>query len=267
MTIIDEYIGKANSALRSNDAAMIDKIAREIVSAFNTEIPNLSHYRGQRSIDAPREHSASDLKKLVGKLRVLQESKDAQRYGEFGLASITDSINQLQNAIAEGYSEEQFKLLFEKIDNIYANRYGHYVVGLCGYLYNDDSPDEAQAQLRIEKLRDFRDEEMRRFKLAQFQSALINVSQSQEAHATATSIAIANLIETSEKIDEISFDKLSEDDKEYLKGLLLSLEQSIAKEKGDSGGKLKKILEFLADKSADAFIAAAPFVWNLVQSM
>lgn len=267
MTIIDEYIGKANSALLSNDAATIDKTAREIVSVYNSEIPNLSHYRGQRSIDAPREHSASDLRKLIGKLRVLQENKDAERYGEFGLASVTDSINQLQNAIAEGYNEEQFRLLFEKIDNIYANRYEHYVVGLCGYLCNDDSPDESQAQLRIEKLRDFRDEEIRRFRLAQLQSASINVNQSQEAHASATSIAIANLLETSERIDEISSDKLSEDDKEYLKGLLLSLEQSIAKKKGDSSGKFKKILEFLADKSADAFIAAAPFVWNLIQSM
>ncbi len=267
MTIIDEYVAKANSALRSNDAAIIDKTAREIVSAFNAEIPNLSHYRGQRSIDAPREHSASDLKKLVGKLRVLQEGKDRELYGQYGLTAISDSIRQLESAISENSSQDQYKELFNKIDYIYVNKYDSYVDGLCGWMYNDDAPDEKQATLRLEKLRVIRDEELRKIRIAESQNTQISLTQNQEATAIATSIAVASLLETCERIDSIPSDKLNEEDKDHLKGLLTSLDQAFSKDKPDKKSRLSKVISFLADKGADAFIAAAPFIWNLIQSM
>jgi ribosomal protein L17 len=111
-----------------------------------------------------RQHKS--LMKIIGKLRVHQETKVIERYGEYGLAAVTDSIRQLQNAIAENYTEKQFTELFNKIDNIYASRHEGYMVGLCDYSYNDDAADASQAQLRIEKLQDFRNEELRKLKLA-----------------------------------------------------------------------------------------------------
>lgn len=265
MTIVDEYLIKANSALQSGDSCLIDAVAREIVAAFSTEIPHLSSYRGSRSMDAPSEHSAADLRKLVGKLCVLRENKDNELYGSYGLGALTDSIRQLEIATSEGYTKEKFAILFKKIDHIYANKYTSYTDGLCGYLYNDDVPDESQAQLRIEKLRIIRDEELRRMRMAETQSTTIAVSQSQEARASATSIAVANLMQTCEKIDEIPSDHLSEEDKDYLKGLLASLEQSATNDKKDKESKARKVLAFLADKGVDAFIAAAPFIWNVLQ--
>ena len=270
MSMVDEYISRANETLRDGDPLAIDSIAREIVVAFHSSIPNLSHYRGTRAIGCgPNYHTATDLKNLIGKLRVFQEARDAELYSEYGLMAITDSIRQLQNAIAEDYTEDQFAKLFDKIDNIYANRYESYAVGLCGYYSSDDAADESQAQLRTEKLRVFRDEELRKFKLAQFQSAPVNItqSQSQEAQAAATSIIIGDLSNTYERIDEIPENELSDNDKLKLKGLLAELEQAKQKDASVRKGRIQKVLTFLADKGADAAIAAAPYIGAVAQQL
>lgn len=268
MTTADEYIKKGNRALSEGDSQKIDAVAREIVSAFSSEIPKLSHYRGVKLVGSgPNPYTATDLKKLLGKLRVYQEAKDRELYDQYGLTAISDSIRQLEFAISENSSLDQYKELFDKVDYIYANKYGSYVDGLCGWGYNDDAPDEKQATLRLEKLRVIRDEELRKIRIAESQNTQISLTQNQEANAIATSIAVASLIETCEKIDSIPDENLSEEDKDHLKGLLTSLEQTVSKGKPDKKSRLSKVLSFLADKGADAFIAAAPFIWNLIQSM
>lgn len=268
MTMANEYIRKANSAIAEGNPQQIDAVAREIVSAFSNEIPKISHYRGTRVAgNGPTLHTASDLRKLLGKLRIYQEGKDRELYGQYGLTAISDSIRQLEFAISESSSQDQYQALFNKIDHIYANKYKDYTGGLCGWHYNDEAPDERQATLRLEKLRVIRDEEIRKMRIAETQNASITVSPHVEANATATSIAVASLIETCDKIDAISDDSLSAEDKDYLKGLLTSLEQAVTKDKPDKQSRLSKVLSFLADKGADAFIAAAPFAWNLIQSM
>lgn len=268
MTMADEYIKKANHALVGGDSQEIDAVAREIVSAFNGEIPKLSHYRGTRLVGSgPNPHTATDLKKLLGKLRVYQEGKDRELYDQYGLTAISDSIRQLEFAISANSSQDQYKELFNKVDYIYANKYDSYVDGLCGWMYNDDPPDEKQATLRLEKLRVIRDEELRKIRIAESQNTQISLTQNQEASAIATNIAVASLIEACEEVDSIPNEKLSEEDKDYLKGLLASLEQAVSKGKPDKNSRLSKVLGFLADKGTDAFIASAPFVWNLIQSM
>jgi len=210
-----------------------------------------------------RQHKS--LMGIIGKLRVYKETKDIERYGEYGLAAVTDSVRQLQNAIAENYTEKQFAELFNKIDNIYASRHEGYKVGLCGYSYNDDAADASQPQLRIEKLRDFRDEELRKLKLAQLQSAPININQGQEALALATNTVVSNLTNACERIDEVPNDKLSDDDKLKLRGLLAELEQAQQKDSNAKGDRLQKVLSFIADKRADAMIAAASYIGAAVQ--
>lgn len=268
MTIVDEYIRKATRAIAEGNSQQIDTVAREIVSAFSNEIPNISSYRGSRLIgDSPVPHTVSDLRKLLGKLRIYQESKDRELYGQYGLTAISDSINQLEFAISESNSENQYQALFNKVDRLYANKYDNYVDGLCGWGYNDNAPDERQAILRIEKLRIIRDEELRKVRIAETQNTQISLTQNQETNAIATSYAMVSLMETCDKIDAISDDKLSAEDKDYLKGLLTSFEQAISKDKPDKQGRLSKILTFLADKSIDVVIAAIPFILNLIQSM
>lgn len=267
MTIIDDYLKKANQALQSGNAQQIDTIAKEIVSVFYSEIPNIAHYRGTRiSSEQSNKHSANDLSKLVGILRVLQENKDKELYGQYGLESVTDSIRELENALYEQYSNEQLDELFHRVDYVYANKVPVYTQGLCGWSWSvEKTPCREQAMLRIQKLRNYRDEQMREMRIATSGGQNITMSQSQETTAIATSLAIAGLVEVYERIDEIPDEKLSEEEKNQFKVLLTNLEQTVTKNKKDKYNIAKKALGFIADKGLDAFIAAAPYLWNLLQ--
>lgn len=268
MSAIDEYLLKARDAIRSGDSGEINRVAKEIVSAFHTEIPHIANYRGM-SVNGHGGHTKENLRQLMGKLKVLRDAKDTELYGAYGLVAITDSIRQLEDALLEEMSEEQLTQLYDKIDHIYANTLDAYVDGLCGWQYNDGSPSEDQTKLRIEKLRYYRDEEMRKIKLAESQAGRIAVTQTQtqEAHANATSIAIVDVLEACNQVDNLPEDSLSEADKTFLKGMLLELEMSASKGKDAGKEKLSKVLGFLMDKGVDVLIAAWPFLWTTMQGM
>ena len=75
-----------------------------------------------------------------------------------------------------------------------------------------------------------------------------------------------SLQQTLELIDNIPNENLSFDDKEVLKELLFSLEIIKAtNDKSKTWDKAKKILEFVADKGADAAIAVLPQVISGLQ--
>lgn len=179
MSMVDEYVAAANEALQSDNLQKIDSVAREIAMVFCGEIPNLSHYgvaKIARNGSAP--YVTVDLKKAHRKTPVFQEAKDVELYSEYGSATLTSPIRQPQNADAEDCTEEQLERIFSQIDNIDAVRYSSYAVGLCDHDFNDDAPDESQAQLRVEKPRDYRDKDLRKSKIAQLQAAPISSHQS-----------------------------------------------------------------------------------------
>lgn len=268
MSVIDEYLLKARDAIRSGDSGTINQVAREIVSAFHTEIPHIANYRGM-SINGYGGHTEENLRQLMGKLKVLRDAKDTELYGAYGLVAITDSIRQLEDALLEEMSDEQLTHLYDKIDHIYANTLEAYVDGLCGWQYNDGGPSEDQTRLRIEKLRYYRDEEMRKIKLAESQAGKIAVTQTQtqEAHANATSIAIVDVLEACRQVGDLPEDSLSEADKTFLKEMLLELEMAANKDRDTGKEKLTRVLGFLMDKGVDVLIAAWPFLWTTMQGM
>lgn len=135
MSELDNYIRRASETLRDGDGSAIDALAREVVSAFNAEIPNLSHYRGARITGGDTRHTAADLRNLIGKLRMLRDGKDQELYGPYGLETITSHIHLLERATEDGIEGETLKAIYEKIDSIYVNRYDCYVDGLSGYGY------------------------------------------------------------------------------------------------------------------------------------
>lgn len=265
MSMVDEYIVRANAAIRTGSSLAIDSVGQEIVAAFDGEIPSLSHFRG-----APAAGEGSHCYNaacLSGSCAFFQEGKDAEIYGEYGLATLTGSIRQLQNALAEDYIEVQYDLLFRKIDSIYANRYDSYTDGLCGYAYNDDAPDASQAKLRIEKLRLIRDEELREFNLVQLRAASVYISQSQnqDAQAEASCITAIQIGDVCESVDEIPKDVLSNDDKLKLKGMLAELEQAKSKDLGKKKEKIHDALKFAMDKGVDVVLAVIPYIGEVIR--
>ena len=103
------------------------------MSVFNAEIPNLSHYRGARITGGDNRHAATDLRKLVGKLRVLRDRKDQELYGPYGWEKMTSYVHLLERAREDGVGDEDLRAVYEKIDSIYVNHYDFYVDGLSGY--------------------------------------------------------------------------------------------------------------------------------------
>lgn len=263
MSIIDTYLSEARSVLATGDLREVDRIAREIVSAFHSEIPHLSSYRGARLIGDGRDmHSPDDLRKLVGKLRVLREEKDRELYGPYGLETITEHIRNLEDAMNSGVDGDDLKALYERVDRIYANYYyDSYVDGLSGWNYRDYEPCDEQTSLRIEKLKHFRDAELRMIRVAEAQGASLSVSATSES--SSTSSASIQMSVAIEQIDNLPDSSLTEDEKTLLKGMMADLQTKDAKKRE---GKLQKILGWLADKGTDVFIAAMPYIVQAVQS-
>ena len=261
MSELDNYIRRASETLRSGDSSAIDALARGIVSAFNAEIPNLSHYRGARIADCGNRHTAVDLRKLIGKLRVLRDRKDQELYGPYGLETVTNHVHLLERAAEDGIEGEDLRAVYETIDSIYVNRYGFYVDGLSGYGYREYELCPQQTELRIEKLKVIRDEEFRKLKIAEARAA--SVSMVQNASASAKANVQVTVEATFEQIDKLPETTLSDDDKTLLKGMIGDLN---TKDKSKRDSKLGKLQSWLADKGTDVFIAAMPYVVQLIKS-
>ena len=261
MSELDNYIRRASETLRGGDDSAIDSLAREIVSAFNAEIPNLSNYRGARITGGDNRHTAADLRKLIGKLRVLRDGKDRELYGPYGLETVTNHIHLLERAAEDGIEGEDLRAAYETIDCIYVNRYDFYVDGLSGYGYREYEPCPQQTELRIEKLKVIRDEEFRKFKIAEARAASVSMVQNASASAEAN---VQVTVETAfEQIDKLPETTLSDDDKTLLKGMIGDLN---TKDKSKRDSKLSKLQSWLADKGTDVFIAAMPYVVQLIKS-
>lgn len=269
MSAIDDYLLKARNAIRTYDVSVIDSTAKEIISAFHAEIPNISHYRGA-TMGGHGPHTAANLKQLMGKLLVLRDEKDNALYGEYGLMTVTDSIRKLESALLDDLSDDQIIDVYHIVDGTYANLIDAYVTGLSGWEYSNEEASDFQTQLRISKLRQYRDDEIRRMKLAKTQAAGISLTQVQKqetsATANATSIASVGVLEACREVDKLSEGSLSEDDKTFLKGLFLELEEAASRSKQEGENKLSKILGFLVDKGVDVLISAWPYLWTIMQS-
>ena len=78
---------------------------------------------------------------------------------------------------------------------------------------------------------------------------------------------IQNLLDqleaTFEQIDKLPETTLSDDEKTLLKGMIGDLN---TKDKSKRGSKLDKLLSWLAGKGTDVFIAAMPYIVQLIKS-
>lgn len=262
MNIIDSYISEACSALASEDPVEIDRVAREIISAFRSEIPFLSPVRVDQLMSSkPHQYSSKELNEIIAKLCSHREKKDRELYGPYGLETMTEHIHELENALVTGIEGDDLQALYHRIDEVYANYYDQYVSGLCGWNYLDENPCDEQTRLRIEKLKHFRDAELRKARSAEARVANFNISAMSES--VSSSSANIELSIAIEQIDCLPESSLTEEEKTALKGMMADLQTRDAKKRE---GNLQKLLKWLATKGTDVFIAAMPYVVQVIQS-
>lgn len=260
MTEIDRYLKRAHSALKTNNSRLIDETAREIVSAFQAEIPRLSKSGVWFSGDprVPYLYTAEDLKKLIGKLRVFRDRQDRELYDSYGFSTITDSIRQLEDALVDELSREKLLALYKRIDALYASKYKeNYTSGLYEGGDADEEPSDEKTQLRLEKLRLLRDEKLENMRLAEQQdrSQTINVNTYNQANAHNHTDLDLNISvnQTLEHVDALPDEILSKEDKAKLKELIEELEQAVG-DKNIGKKKFEKLQSWLADKGSDVSI-------------
>ena len=264
MTVLDEYIARAAHTLRNPEGADVDMLCREISDVFKLG------YTSERAwacfgTNEEFHYSTTDLKRMLDLLRLQREEQDRETYGSFGLLTITQHIRFLEQAEEGGVCGDELKAVYDKVDSIYANYYDSYVDGLTSYIFRDYEACSEQTSLRIEKLRHFRDEELRRLRVAEARTTSVSMVQenNQTASASVTNDVRVTIEATFTQIEQIADDLLSEDDKTLLKGMIADLNTNDKKKRD---GKLKKLMGWIADKGTDAIIAAMPYVIQVVQS-
>lgn len=256
MSATDDYLMRIGKALAKNEASEISDLVLELFVFLNDGVTSISQSQ-RNQIDT----FSNGLEQMRAKLLARQEAQDKETYGLYGLAAITDSIHQLECALGSGLSDDELEKLYDRIDYIYANTLNMYTDGLCGWLYNDDKPSDEQTRLRIEKLRFYRDEEYRKLKLAEAQKTSVNVAQAtNNANTLETNIAI-DIANTIEQIDALPESSLGEADKILLKGMIADLTD---KNTSKRESKLQKLMNWLSNKGTDVFIAAMPYIVEII---
>lgn len=260
MSIVEDYFVRINATLAKGNREEIRDLAQEIHCAFAGRINGIEIYSRDE-----RGANALALKQLRGKLLNYLDERDRELYGGLGLETISERIRFLESALADGLEGEDLKKVYERVDSIYANYYDSYTDGLSGYFYSQYNPCSEQTMLRIEKLKHFRDEEMRKLRIAEAQSSRVSMVQSNNQNSSATATANNQITQevAFEQIDNIPESTLDEDDKTRLKGMVADLQTKDADKRGD---KLEKIQKWLADKGTDVFIAAMPYIVQVIQS-
>ncbi len=260
MSVVEDYLVRINKALKNDDPDEIRDLAQEIHGAFAGLIDGIEKY----SRDTQGANALS-LKQLRGKLLNHLDDRDRELYGSKGLETISRHIRFLESVLAEGLEGDDLKAAYVSVDRIYGNYYDSYADGLSGFLYSAYEPCDEQTILRIEKLRHFRDEEVRNLRIAEAQASHVNMVQSNNQSSDVTATANARVTQDIAfgQIDNIPESSLSEEDKTFLKGLIGDLQ---AKDPDKRDGKLKKVQAWLADKGTDVFVAAMPYIVQLIQS-
>ncbi|MGO5316917.1 hypothetical protein ACTQZK_07265 [Paraeggerthella sp. LCP19S3_G8] len=259
MTVLDEYIVRAAQTLRDATASDMDALCHDISDILK---PDYTPARAWACLGGGEgfSYTKSDLGRMLAILRLRREEQDRETYGGSGLLAITQHIRQLERANEDGLCGDQLIAVYEKVDSIYANYYDSYADGLSGYSYRGYEPCLQQTELRMEKLKLFRDEELRRLRIAEAQAA--SVSMVQNATASASTNIQITLETTFEQIERLPEAILSDDDKTLLKGMIGDLN---TKDKKKRNGTLGKLQAWLADKGTDVFIAVIPYIAQLIQ--
>ena len=262
MAILDEYILRAARLLRSDSSENADDLCREIIDVFKLDYTNPESFRFINSSSSFR-YSSSDLRTIVQMLRLERENQDEERYGSKCCHAITEHIRRLEQALEEGLQGEPLKAVYDSVDYVYANAKGYdsYTDGLASYGFSRNDFNDEQTQLRVDKLKHFRDEELRKLKIAEAPAA--RVSMVQNASASAAANVQVTVETTFEQIDKLLETTLSDDDKTLLKGMIGDLN---TKDQSKRDSKLSKLQSWLAGKGTDVFIAAMPYIVQLIKS-
>lgn len=171
-------------------------------------------------------------------------------------------------------NEQQSKELTNDFVSVFINEIPSCTQGLWAYQFGTKEgfshvDDVNKIRQKLENyyadLKARADDKEYELKIAEAQSTNINNSN---VNTNIQNVGIS-LSQVYESVDQTVEDKtLSPEDAEQLKNLLMQVEGAKArKDKGRVWDKVKPVLAFLADKGADALIAAGPYLISALQNI
>lgn len=272
MALKDEYIGRIDEALTVGDEREMGELVKEIVAVFVNADQHikvgLDRYIS-RVIAVGQQvvyDNKGDLAKLRGKLVCLREAELRELEADparLAFAGVDDDLAECSRLLEHG-TEAEARSFVDRMVQVYQDDIKTIIVGLSGYgLGREDATYQEDLGCIRDHLRHYR------VKLAaDFAKGAQN---SVSVHASAVNQnSIENVLtitQTAEQIQAIPESVLSDDLKSELKLLLLDMDSARGKSKKDAEGKLKKVLDWLADKGVDVALAALPYVLNVLQTL
>ena len=272
MALKDEYIGRIDEALTVGDEREMGELVKEIVAVFANADQHikvgLDRYIS-RVIAVGQQvvyDNKGDLAKLRGKLVCLREAELRELEADparLAFAGVDDDLAECSRLLEHG-TEAEARSFVDRMVQVYQDDIKTIIVGLSGYgLGQEDATYQEDLGCIRDHLRHYR------VKLAAYFAK--GAQNSVSVHASAVNQnSIENVLtitQMAEQIQAIPESVLSEDLKNELKLLLLDIDSARGKSKKDAEGKLKKVLDWLADKGVDVALAALPYVLNVLQTL
>lgn len=272
MALKDEFIGRIDEALTVGDEREMGELVKEIVAVFANADQHikvgLDRYKS-RVIAVGQQvvyNNKGDLARLRGKLVCLQEAELRELEADparLAFAGVDDDLAECSRLLEHG-TEAEARSFVDRIVQVYQDDIKTIIVGLSGYgLGREDATYQEDLGCIRDHLRHYR------VKLAAdfAKGAQSSVSVHTNAVNQNSIENILTVTQTAEQIQAIPESVLSEDLKSQLKLLLLDIDSARGKSKKDAEGKLKKVLDWLADKGVDVALAALPYVLNVLQTL
>lgn len=265
MSQISSYIKRCEGVLDGSSREKPGALVKEIVSVFAGRDEKIKHgldrYRGRISVgdSAPSFDDLGDIKKLLGKLRLLKEDEQAAMLASESPTAYLDSLIVSCNGalLSSTPLSERKDLLKEICYGAYCQKNPWFSAGLTFFGVNPD--DEAYDDDAVT-----RDISLARGKLMSIrEEALVNIAQANQGPtAVAVSSATANVSVTIAQvlrdIDSVDESEASPAEKDQIKGLLNDIENSKVPSKREKA--IKAVLEWLSKHSMDLITLVLPYV-------
>ena len=252
MTYLDDTIIRCDAMIATpGSPEEIDQLAREIISSYRNDIPNIGDYRGL-SVGGHGLHDVDGVILLRGKLLNLQDKQQKKSQIDLLIEECEEIISS--DNIGQSVAEE----LIERIMSVYEQKIQGLGFRLSYFQHGSDFNYKSDIRMLAANLTAYKEEQQASKEAASTAgNQLIFNPVNQNSNVVSLEISMHQTIE---RIDTLPAESLSDDEKDLLKGYLASINAAASKGVSEIETPTRKTLNWLAEKGFDVLVAAIPHI-------
>lgn len=265
MSQVSSYIARCEEVIDGSSRENPGSLVEEIVSVFAGRDDKIRHgldrYRSRVSVGdgGANYDNLGDIRKLLGKLRLISEEEQAALLKSDSPTAYLDSlVRRCDDALSSSASLSERKSLLEEICyGAYCQKNPWFATGLEFFTVDHDSDDYGEGSVA-------NDIRLARGKLLSIrEEALGEIARSSRGPvAVATSSSTANvnvtIAQVLHDIDSVDESEATPAEKDEIKGLLNEVESSKVPSKREKA--VKAVLEWLSKHSMDLITLTLPYI-------